>query len=104
LEWYHLELKSCFSGEERCYGSIGEPAELETFPDLAARLGAAAPFGRVVFGGSRNERLWNGRLWRKAVVEVWMLDLASSRWTYPNFLWMDWTDQHCRATPRDEAP
>jgi hypothetical protein len=22
----------------------------------------------------------NGGLWRKAVVEVWMLDLASSRW------------------------
>jgi hypothetical protein len=28
---------------------------------------------------SHNERFWNGRLWRKAVVEVWMLDLASSR-------------------------
>ena len=25
----NLELKSCFSGEDRCYGSIGEPAELE---------------------------------------------------------------------------
>jgi len=24
----NLELKSCFSGEERCYGSIGETAEL----------------------------------------------------------------------------
>jgi hypothetical protein len=30
-EWSgtNLELKSCFSGEERCYGSIGEPAEPE---------------------------------------------------------------------------
>ena len=27
-----------------------------------------------------NNRLANGRFWREAVVEVWMLDLASSRW------------------------
>jgi hypothetical protein len=39
-------------------------------PRLAARLGAAAPFGRVVFGGSRNERLWNDRSWRKAAVRM----------------------------------
>jgi hypothetical protein len=35
-----------------------------------------------LYGGfnSWNERLWNGRFWRKAVIEVSMLDLASSRW------------------------
>ena len=38
--------KSCFSGEERCYGSIGEPAELEPmswdFPRPRGTLGCSS--------------------------------------------------------------
>ena len=40
-----------------------------------------------------------GNSWRKAVVEVWMLDLAGSRWPDLVQILMDWIE-HCRASDR----
>jgi len=46
---------------------------------------------------SRNERSWSGSFWRKAAVEVCILEFACCRWLELTQT-SHWTDQHCRAS------